>query len=113
MISSIKELLTKSLQALKPPPRMTVSEWADTYRILSSEASAEPGKYKSSRTPYLREIMDTINDHKVKIVVFMKSSQVGATESIINIIRLFCSLRSRPYNGYSANRFHGRGILKR
>lgn len=72
----VHNLLSKSLEALRPPPLMNVSEWANEYRILSSESSAEPGKYRTERTPYLQEIMNCINDHKVKIVVFMKSAQV-------------------------------------
>lgn len=69
-------LLSTSLQALKPPPILTVSEWADTCRVLSRESSAEPGRYRTERTPYLREIMDSVNDHQVEFVVFMKSAQV-------------------------------------
>lgn len=69
-------LLTDALNHLKPPRKLTVSEWADEYRILSREASAEPGKYKTSRTPYLKEIMDCVTNHKVESVVFMKSAQV-------------------------------------
>lgn len=69
-------LLSSVLKTLKPPKRLTVSEWSDTHRVLSREASAEPGKYKTSRTPYLKEIMDSITDPKIEFIVFMKSSQV-------------------------------------
>ena len=71
-----KNLLSKSFSVLKPPPITTVSEWSDCYRILSGEASSETGRYKTSRTPYLREVMDCVNDPTVKTIVFMKSSQV-------------------------------------
>ena len=43
------------LAGLRPEKSLTVSEWSDTYRILSSKASAEPGKWRTSRTPYLKE----------------------------------------------------------
>jgi hypothetical protein len=43
---------------LKPDPLLTVSEWADRYRVLSQRASSEPGRWRTERTPYLREIMD-------------------------------------------------------
>lgn len=69
-----------------PPPMLTVSEWADKYRYLSPEAAAEPGKWDTSRAEYLRGIMDAANDPDIDTVVFMKSSQVGGTECINNII---------------------------
>ena len=69
-------LLANALKTLQPPKKLSVSEWADTYRVLSREASAEPGKYKTSRTPYLKEIMDSITNPKIDYIVFMKSSQV-------------------------------------
>ena len=43
---------------LTPDPLMTVAEWADSYRMLSGRAAAEAGKYRTSRTPYMREIME-------------------------------------------------------
>jgi phage terminase large subunit GpA-like protein len=68
-------------RAVRPRPRLTVSEWADANRILSTEGSAEPGEWRTSRTPFLREIMDQLSEHsRAKKVVFKKSSQVGGTE---------------------------------
>jgi phage terminase large subunit GpA-like protein len=37
---------------LKPDPLLTVSEWADRYRVLSQRASSEPGRWRTDRTPY-------------------------------------------------------------
>ncbi|QBC44451.1 phage terminase large subunit family protein [Iodobacter fluviatilis] len=68
-------------RAVRPKQFLTVSEWADTNRKLSSEGSAEAGDWKTSRTPYLREIMDQLSeDSPTREVWFMKSSQVGGTE---------------------------------
>jgi len=65
----------------RPDPLLTVSEWADEYRVLSTRASAEPGPWRTERTPYLREIMDCLSPSSpVERVVFMKGAQVGATE---------------------------------
>ena len=67
---------------LKPDPLLTVSEWADRYRMLSSRAAAEPGRYRTKRTPYMKEIMDALSPgHPAQRVVFMKAAQVGATEA--------------------------------
>ncbi len=69
-----------------PPPRLTVSEWADRYRFLSPEASAEPGHWNTARAEYQRGIMDAMCDPLVDMVVCMKSAQVGWTEIIGNVV---------------------------
>ena len=48
-------------EGLRPDPRLTVSEWAERYRMLSTKESAEPGRWRNARTPYLREIMDCLS----------------------------------------------------
>lgn len=68
-------------EAFKPEPLLTVSEWADGNRILSRKSSSEPGRWRTERTPYLREIMDCLSVfHPCKKVVFKKPSQIGGTE---------------------------------
>lgn len=73
-------------QVLTPPPDLTVSEWADSFRKLSSEASAEPGQWRTDRAPYQREIMDSVKDPNVEKVVIMSSAQVGKTEFLLNMV---------------------------
>ncbi len=59
-----------------------MSQWAERHRILGSRASSEPGSWRTSRTPYLREVMDALSAvHPARRVVFMKGAQVGATEA--------------------------------
>lgn len=66
---------------LTPDPLLTVSEWSDRHRMLSSKASAEPGRWRTSRTPYLKDIMDCLSPTSpVERVVFIKAAQLGATE---------------------------------
>jgi phage terminase large subunit GpA-like protein len=73
------------LEGLKPDPFLSVSEWADKYRILSPKSAAEPGKWRTQRTPYLKEIMDSLSvSSPVQRVVFMKGSQIGGSETGIN-----------------------------
>ena len=68
-------------EGLTPDPLLTVSEWSDRHRMLSSKASAEPGRWRTSRTPYLKVIMDCLSPTSpVERVVFMKAAQLGATE---------------------------------
>jgi len=67
---------------LTPDPDLTVSQWADRHRMLSGRASAEPGRYRTARTPYMREIMDRLSPgDEMQRIVFMKAAQVGATEA--------------------------------
>jgi len=70
------------LDGLRPEPALTVSEWADEHRLLSSKASAEPGPWRTNRTPYLREPMDCLSSSSpVQRVVMMFAAQTGKTES--------------------------------
>jgi phage terminase large subunit GpA-like protein len=66
-----------------PPPRLTISEWADRYRYLSNKNSAEPGPWRTDRVPFLREILDTISDPTIRQVVVMKCAQIAYTEGVI------------------------------
>lgn len=82
----LNRALQKPLLGFKPPENITVSEWAEKHRRLSSESSAETGRWRTSRTPYLKEIMDCFTDPRVKHIVFVASSQIGKSETINNII---------------------------
>lgn len=83
-------------RGLKPPPRLSVSQWADEKRILSPESSAEPGPWNTSRAPYQRGMMDAINDPAVEQIVIMSSAQVGKTEIINNMIGYFVDQDPSP-----------------
>ena len=77
------DLFTRIFSVLAPPPNMTVSQWADKYRRLSSESSAEPGRWRTSKAPYQREIMDAVCDMRVQKVVIMSAAQIGKTDALI------------------------------
>ncbi len=81
---------------LTPPPDMSVSEWADNYRYLSSEYNPEPGKWHTDSAPYQREMMDIIKQREVNTVVVMASSQVGKSEGVMNIKGYFISEEPCP-----------------
>jgi hypothetical protein len=69
-------LLRAWSRGIRADPDLTVSEWADRHRWLSSRASAEPGRYRTARTPYMREIMDRLSPgDRTQRVVFMKAAQ--------------------------------------
>jgi len=75
------------LEGLRPDLDLTVSQWSDMYRMLSSKASAEPGPWRTDRTPYLKEIMDCMSaNNTTQKVVFMAGAQLGKTEAINNVV---------------------------
>lgn len=85
MISTgIKKAFDDGLQAAIPDGGLTISKWAERYR--SVERSARPGKWSNSVVPFLTEIMDVITEPDIREVVFMKSSQVGGSELLVNAI---------------------------
>lgn len=67
------------MKLLKPPERLTVSQWSDKYRILSEKDSAAPGRWKTARTPYLKEPMDSFNDLSTWDIIFVAGTQLGKT----------------------------------
>ena len=81
---------------LQPPPKLTISEWADKYRILSSEASSEAGKFETARAIYQKDIMDAISDPNIEEIVFMSGSQIGKTEVLLNTIGYYIHYDPAP-----------------
>lgn len=82
----INSAISRAIKGFRPPENLTVSEWADKRRRLSPESSAEPGPWRTYRTPYLKEPMDAFTDPKVKRIVLASASQVGKSELLNNII---------------------------
>lgn len=89
-------IVAECVKVVKPPKKLTVSQWADEYRQLSSEASAESGKWRTSRAEYQRGIMDAFSDPNIHTVVWMSSAQVGKTEILLNIIGYFVDQDPSP-----------------
>ena len=83
-------------QTWTPPKNLKISDWADNYRKLSPESSAESGAWKSDRAPYQIEIMNAFNEPNVQRIVFMKSAQVGATEILLNVIGYYIDQDPSP-----------------
>lgn len=72
---------------LQPEAELTVSEWADAHRLLPQKSSAEPGPWRTDRTPYLREIMDVMSTaSEVEEAVLIKGAQLGGSEVILNVL---------------------------
>jgi phage terminase large subunit GpA-like protein len=87
MVSAIvKKALDAGLQSGIPQGGQTISSWAEQYRYVSAQRSARPGKWSNDVFPFLRGIMDSVTEPDVRKVVLMKSSQVGGTEALLNIL---------------------------
>lgn len=71
--------------SLKPASKLTVSDWADTFRQLPSESS-EPGRWKTDRVPYMRAVMDAFTDSNIQRIVVKSASQVSKSECLLNIV---------------------------
>lgn len=76
-------MMMRVIAKLKPPPKLTLSEWADKYRILNAKASAVPGPWKTDNAPWLREIMDAMSNPRIHKVVAMGCAQFGKTDGLI------------------------------
>ena len=70
------------IEGIIPPKPMTVSEWSDKHRMLSSKGSSEPGRWRTSRVPYLKTPMDllSVTNTDVERVVMMFGAQTGKSE---------------------------------
>lgn len=82
----LNKVFSDALKGLVPPDDLTVTEWAEARRRLSSESAAEPGPWRTERTPYLREPMNAFTDPKVRHIVMVAASQVGKSEFLNNCI---------------------------
>lgn len=84
-------------QGIKPIPITTVSEWADRSRYLTSDSAAEPGRWRTMRTPYLKEILDNLSPNSpINEVIAQKGVQLGFTEAALNVVGCYVDLAPCP-----------------
>jgi phage terminase large subunit GpA-like protein len=92
-MSSPSSWLAGTDAALRPPPKLTLSEWADKYFRLSG-SSADAGKWHTR--PYQRGIMDAITNPAVERVSVIKSARVGWTQMMNATIGYFIDWDACP-----------------
>lgn len=90
------DLFAGIFQTLKPPPKLTIDTWADLCRILSSKTSAEPGRWKTDRVPFQREVMKAISDKKTYKIVMMYGAQLSKTEILLNVFGYYADYDPAP-----------------
>ena len=76
----------EALQYLRPPEDVSVSEWAEKYRVLDSKSSAMPGPWRNDKTPYLTGVMDEFCNFDTEEIILAKASQLGGTEALFNMM---------------------------
>ena len=88
MIDGRMYFIKAACAGLEMDPLITVDQWADEKRVLNTVASREAGNYRTSRTPYLREIMQvlSVTETEVTDIVVMKATQIGGSEVANNFI---------------------------
>ena len=93
---AMKEVWEKTMNLIKPPPHLKISQWADKFRYLSTESSSEAGRFETARAIFQKEIMDSINDPSINEVVVMSCSQIGKTEILLNAIGYYIAYSPAP-----------------
>lgn len=95
-----------------PPPDLTVSQWADKYRILSPEGSASPGQWNTADAEYQREPMDAFTDPNVHTIVLLWASQLGKSEILMNMMGRAIHLDPGPMMFVFPDKENGREFIK-
>lgn len=84
-----------AIEVLRPRERLTVSQWAERYRVLDKN-SAMPGGWRNAVTPYLVGIMDAFQEPDIEKIVFVKPTQVGGTATMENMLGYIISEDPAP-----------------
>lgn len=86
-LRKFSDAITLTRTVVLPPKVMSLSQWANTYAVLSRETSAQTGKFRSY--PYQDGIMDAITDPSVTWVSVMKSARVGYTKILDHVVGFY------------------------
>jgi len=78
------DLRIARLKNIQPPPKLSLSEWAERYAVLSKETSAQTGRFRAFA--YQIGIMDAITDPSVTFVTVKKSARVGYTKILDHVV---------------------------
>lgn len=97
MSAIVEELWSFRGKGVRPDRIYSVSEWADTYRILPASTSAEHGRWRTSRVPFMRDVMDALNPSSPwRMVVLMKGSQIAGSECGFNWVGHIIDISPAP-----------------
>jgi len=80
-----EKVMATAIEVLRPPRRVSVSEWAEVNRQLRNP-SGYTGPWKNDKTPYLVEPMDRTLSRAVEVLVLVGCSQFGKTDMGLNVV---------------------------
>ena len=83
---NLSAAISRALSTFTPPENLTVSGWADKYRLMSSEETSRPGNWDTAAVPYMKFIMDSFNNDQIEEIVWLKCTQIGGTEAMLNMV---------------------------
>lgn len=87
LLPTATDLFGVIARAIEPRKAITVSEWADAKRKLSSKSSPKPGRWRTNNNPPLREPMDCMSVRSpVQDIVLMFPIQFGKSEVETNAL---------------------------
>ena len=92
----MKAYQAQALELLKPGEDLTVSQFAEKYRVLEERSNSTGGPWRNDKTPYLVEIMDSACDPEIEETIFCKGTQMGATEALLNILGWVAAIEPGP-----------------
>lgn len=92
----MNHITQRLVSSIEPPPLLLCSDWANQFRYLSKESSAQANKYRTATAPYQAEVMDCVNDDGVQTICAMFASQTGKTEMLNNIVGYFIACDPAP-----------------
>lgn len=81
---------------LRLPSPEPLSSWCDKNRLIPAGAGAEPGPWRTSRTPYLRRILDAVTDSTTRQIVVCSGIQLGKTEILLNACAYYTQHEPSP-----------------
>lgn len=94
--TTLDRIAAGARHTLRPPSKLSISEWAEANLMLSAEDSSEPGRYRCDRASYQRGILDALAEPQCEGVVVMSSAQVGKTLIAKAIIGYFVDQDPSP-----------------
>jgi phage terminase large subunit GpA-like protein len=75
------KLAREVLGMLRPPPKLTLSEWAERNFVLADGSSARPGRFRL--WAFQKEILDAIGDPTLERVTVVKPTRIGYTKCLV------------------------------
>src|SRR3954466_6062172 len=87
--SWVTACLMRGRKTWKPPPRLTLIEWADTYRHVAAKTSAAPGRWRTAAQPVAFGPMHAVTERDTHKAGVKAGTQVLKTELLITAAGYF------------------------